>query len=164
MRKRDPHLWTLGLSILLSLFTQAWAIDQVVFERNEQQIEVEGRVLVTAADGGLLLLAPSGRLWSIVCEEIITHKTNTKPFKPVDPEAMAQLMISELPSDFEVHTTAHYVICFNTSHAYAQWSGALFERLYRAFTNYWNRRGLKLQEPEFPLVALVLADYHRITS
>ncbi|NQU23584.1 MAG: DUF1570 domain-containing protein, partial [Candidatus Nealsonbacteria bacterium] len=40
---------------------------------------------------------------------------------------------------------------------YAQWCGALFERLYLAFTNYWSRKGFDLAEPEFPLVAVVFA-------
>jgi hypothetical protein len=32
------------------------------------------------------------------------------------------------------------------------------ERLYKAFTNYWEKQGLEIQEPEFPLPVLVFAD------
>ncbi len=35
---------------------------------------------------------------------------------------------------------------------------ALFEQLYRGFTNYWSRQGFELDKPRFPLVALVFAD------
>ena len=51
--------------------------------------------------------------------------------------------------------TKHYVICTSARRQYAQWCGALFERLYLSFHNYWKQRGMKLAEPEFPLVALV---------
>src|SRR5262249_27836675 len=50
------------------------------------------------------------------------------------------------------------VLCFNTSRAYAQWCGSLFERLFSAFQNYWSNRGFELNEPASPLVALVFAD------
>jgi hypothetical protein len=33
--------------------------------------------------------------------------------------------------------------------------GGLYERLYAAFYNYWQRRKVELRDPEFPLVALV---------
>jgi hypothetical protein len=64
-------------------------------------------------------------------------------------------LLGELPSGFDIHTTNHYLICYNTSREYAAWCGALFERLYKAFTNSWTRRGLKLHESEFPLVAII---------
>ena len=60
-----------------------------------------------------------------------------------------------MPAGFEVLQTHHYLICYNTSRDYAAWCGALFERLYMAFTNFWSRKGMKLHEPEFPLVAIV---------
>ena len=67
-------------------------------------------------------------------------------------------MLAELPEGFQVYTTVHYVICYNTSKTYAQWCGALYERLYRGFTNFWSRRGFKIREPDGPLVALVFKD------
>ena len=63
-----------------------------------------------------------------------------------------------MPKGFEVYQTTHYLIFHNTSRAYAQWCGALFERLYTAFHNFWTHQGFELVEPEFPLVAVVFAD------
>jgi hypothetical protein len=34
----------------------------------------------------------------------------------------------------------------------------LFERLHGAFVNFWSRKGLPLQKPEFPLAAIVFGD------
>jgi hypothetical protein len=71
---------------------------------------------------------------------------------------MAAALLAELPEGFRIHKTANYIICYNTSREYAQWCGGLLERLQRAFTNYWQHRGLDLHEPELPLVAIVFAD------
>jgi hypothetical protein len=42
--------------------------------------------------------------------------------------------------------------------------GALFERLYGAFTNYWSRRGFELHDPEFPLVVVVFGQRPAYTA
>lgn len=67
-------------------------------------------------------------------------------------------MKQELPAGFRFHETKHYLICYNTSDAYAQWCGGLFERLYGAFTNYWTEREMPLVEPTFPMIAVVFSD------
>lgn len=148
---------------LLSVLCFGWAgpaaaLDHVVLKRDGRQIHVDGRLLVTAQDGGLLLLARDGVLWAVPPEEQVKHTSDQVPFRPLTRDEMSQRLLAELPNGFSVHPTAHYLICYNTSRAYAQWCGALFERLYRAFTNYWSRKGFDLSKPEFPLVAIVFAD------
>ena len=135
----------------------ARAVDDVTFQRDARQRHVTGKLLVTAKDGGLLLLAPDGTLWNIEPQEIIAHKQDEKPFMPLGQAAAGKEVLAELPPGFEIYTTAHYVICHNTSRAYAQWVGALYERLYAAFMNYWKNRGFKLHEPELPMLVLVFA-------
>lgn len=126
--------------------------------REGRETVVTGRLLVTAEDGGLLLESPDGVLWAVQPQEIVEHKTDDAPFRALTTDELARQMLAGLPSGFEVYTTSHYLICYNTSREYAVWCGALFERLYRAFTNYWSRKGFELHEPEFPLVAVVFGD------
>jgi len=126
-----------------------------VFEQQGQTHEIEGKVIVTAADGGKLLLAPDGAVWAVEPDQLQSHEKTAAPFEPLDADQLEAQLRSNLPAGFEVHRTARYMICYNTSRAYAQWCGALFERLYRAFHNFWQRRGLELHPPEFPLVAVV---------
>lgn len=119
---------------------------------------VTGRLLVEAEDGGLLLQAADGALVTVTPEELVKHTSDDVEFKPLTGEQIAAEILPTLPPGFKVHTTAHYVVIYNTSQAYAQWCGTLYERLYKAFTNFWTRKGFKLHEPEFPLVAMVFAD------
>ena len=102
--------------------------------------------------------ARDGVLWAIPPEELVSHTSDSTPFKPFGRDEMVKRMKAELPAGFRVHQTAHYLIFYDTSPAYAQWCGSLFERLYLAFTNFWSRKGFELHEPEFPLVAIVFAD------
>lgn len=134
------------------------AIEHVVVRKDGAETHVSGKVLVTAKDGGILLLQADGTLWTIPPAEQARRSRDEVPFTPLSSEELAQKLLAELPAGFSVHRTQHYVVCYNTSRAYAQWCGSLFERLYRSFFNYWTRRGFVLREPDFPLVAVVFAD------
>jgi hypothetical protein len=121
-------------------------------------MQVEGRLLVTAQDGGVLLAARDGVLWAVTPDELVQTRSDPTPFKPLTANEMSAKLLAELPKGFDRHQTAHYLILYNTSRAYAEWCGSLFEQLHRAFTNYWTRKGFQLAQPEFPLVAIVFAD------
>lgn len=119
---------------------------------------VSGRILTIAADGGLLLESADGRLWTIEKEQLAEREPTEEEFRPLTTEALGRQLVTELGADCEIVTTKHYVVCSRAGRPYAQWCGALFERLYVAFQNYWKQRGVKLHEPEFPLIALVFAN------
>jgi hypothetical protein len=134
------------------------AAEHISIQRGGAEQHISGRIVVESQDGGLLLLSPDGSLWAIQPEEIVRRKSDAAPFELLDREALARQVLSELPPGFETHDTAHFLICYNTSKAYAQWCGALYERLYRAFFSYWSQREFDLRDPEAPLVAIVFAD------
>ena len=115
-----------------------------------------GNVLVEAQDGGILLESRNQTIWALQPEDILSRKALETTPNPLDKDELAEQLREELPG-VRIHHTKHYVICYNTTRAYAEWSGALFERLHRAFINYWSRRGLDLTETP-PLVALVFRD------
>lgn len=136
----------------------ARAVEQVSLRRGDEELQVTGRVLVTAEDGGLLFETTAGALLTIEPADLVRRSSNDRPFAPLDAEQLAEQVLAELPAGFDAHRTAHYVVCYNTSRSYAQWCGGVFERLYGAFTNFWTRRDFELPAPEFPLVAIVFAD------
>ena len=147
------------LTALIFVFSHAAeGVEHVVLNRARKQHFVSGRVVIEAQDGGLLLQAADGFLWAVQSTELVKRSEDEASFQPKSKTELSTDLLTELSSEFQVHTTAHYVVCHNTSRQYAQWCGALYERLYRAFHNYWKRRGLKLHEPEFPLVSLVFKD------
>lgn len=145
----------LSLALVLTGAAACRALDQVVVERGGQRLNLSGKVQVEAEDGGLLLLAADGVLWTIPKEELVSRRSDEKPLVPLDRGEVGKQVLATLPAGFKIHATKHYLICYNTSPAYAQWVGALYERLFSAFFNYWSRRGAELHEPEFPLPVIV---------
>ena len=152
------------LLLCLGLTDFAPALDNVVLKRDNREVQVAGRIVVEAQDGGLALLARDGTIWTVQPEELVRRTADDLPFKPFSREEMARHLLKELPEGFDVHSTTRYLIFYNTSRAYASWCGSLFERLYMAFTNYWTRKGFELSTPEFPLVAIVFADKRSYTE
>ncbi len=161
MKKSSHRVATVVFASLLlaaAFCSVALAMDEVTFRADGKERHEAGRTLVTAQDGGFLLQGRDGRLWPIGPDELISKKEDDRPFTPFTKDELARRMLAELPKGFETYSTTHYLICYDTSRGYAQWCGALFERLYGAFNNLWTRKGFELHEPEFPLVAVVFAD------
>ncbi|MFV2068257.1 MAG: DUF1570 domain-containing protein [Pirellulales bacterium] len=155
------HRIRFGLICLLAstpLAGPAWGLDRVVLRRDQQQQRIDGIRVATTDEGGLLLLDRQGVLWAVEPDELLRHTEDTAPYKPLSRAEMETVLLGNLPAGFEVHTTAHYLVCHNTSRAYVRWTGALLERLYGAFINYWRKRGFRLHESRFPLVVVVFAD------
>jgi hypothetical protein len=151
------------LCFLLPIPSPAAALEYVVARRAVGEDEfreehISGKLLIEAEDGGLLLQTAAGALVTVTPEELVKHSSDRVEFRPLTSEQIAAEILQTLPDGFKVHTTTHYVVIYNTTQAYAQWCGALYERLYKAFTNFWTRKGFKLHDPEFPLVAMVFAD------
>jgi hypothetical protein len=157
-RPQSPWLLVLVFALMGGLSPRPGAaLEHARIRRGGEEQDLAGQVEVEAADGGILLLAPDGGLHPIAKEDLISRRSDERPFKPLSQAELARQLARELPG-FHAHQTQHYLIYYNTSPAYARWVGSLFEGLYKAFYNYWTRRGAVLHEPQFPLVALVFND------
>ena len=95
-----------------------------------------------------MVLSADGELWSFQPDEIVSYRADDTQFVPLTAEEAGAAMLKRLPEGFEVYSTAHYVICHNTSRAYAQWCGALYERLYTGFISFWSHKGITLHDME----------------
>jgi hypothetical protein len=132
--------------------------EEIVALHEGRRQELQGRVLVEATAGDVLLQTDDGTLWLLQSDQILTREKLDEPFIPVTQDKLAERLLADLPGGFRIHRTPHYVVCYNTSRAYAQWTSSLLERLYKAFTNYWENQGFELEEPEFSLPVLVFND------
>jgi hypothetical protein len=128
------------------------------FNVDDVQRESIGEVVQEYKDG-MLFLTPDGQLWTLRDKQIVSRQPSAEAMQPLSSDEIYQQFREQLVPGFQVYKTRHYVIVYNTSAAYATWVGELFERLYRGFYNYWQRQHrLDLQEPRFPLVAVVFRD------
>ena len=107
-------------------------MDRVIIKRDGVRRVLDGRVLVSATDGGVLMETRDGVFWMCQPEEIESKESDARPFERLDAREAAEQALKSLPAGFKVHNTAHYVICYNTTEIYARWCGALYERLFDA--------------------------------
>jgi hypothetical protein len=89
----------------------AFGLDYVTLRQDDKPIRVEGRVIVTAQDGGLLLLGRDGVIWTVEPKDLVNHTKDPTPFQPLSAEETAKRVLAGLPRGFEAHHTTHYVIC-----------------------------------------------------
>lgn len=134
------------------------AMDVVVVKTDSGQKTLEGQIIVTAQDGGVVLQDRINALHPVTPEEMISKTSDQRLFTFYTPEEIKTVMLSELPSGFNVHQTANYLVFYNTSAAFAQWSAGLFERLHDVFYNFWKSKSIELKSPPMPLIAIIFAD------
>ena len=158
-----PRVLLVGLSLLLcGVAPPETVLEQITFDDDGTPRTISGRVVVKAVDGGLLVQERDGRLWTVTSEVLGKRVATTTPFRPEAPEELGKRLAAELDKSvapgFHVTRTRHYTIVSSADPRFARWTGRLFERLRTAFVAYWKGRGVKLADPEFPLVAIVLKD------
>lgn len=112
---------------------------------------VEGLPLLWSTDH--VLLARDGRIWNFKPDELRHVRQTSATFQSFSAAEVRSRLAGELGKAFEISGTGHYLV----AHAPGQrdyWSKR-FEDLYRSFVHYFRVRGFRLDEPEFPLVAIV---------
>lgn len=137
----------------------------VVDFRNEagKQTSVDGRILVRATDGGLLVEDRAGRLWTIPMRHLDGVNSTDRPFQLLTADQLGNTLVSEarsagIDAEFSVHETDHYVIAASTPHVYSEWTGQLLERMQIAFRSYWKNRHFELHSAPASLPVLILSD------
>ncbi len=118
-----------------------------------------GRSLARDSQGGMVLQTNGGAIYVIPGEDVLNRKSDDRPFKPLTSEELSERLLTELPNNFRTHSTKHYVLAYDTSREYAEWTSSLLEGLQKALVRYWKREGLKLKEPEFFLPIVIHRSY-----
>ena len=102
----------------------------------------------------VMLLSRDGWLWDFAPREASDFRNVSNSFSSYPASILRTRLQSELGAEFEVSSTGHYLVVHPRGQR-EQWSER-FERLYRNFLVYFKVRGFQLNEPEFPLIAVVL--------
>lgn len=122
---------------------------------------LEGRVVVRAADGGMLLQLDDQRLEVLRPAAVRSLRPVEGAVAPLPPRELGTRILADLPEGFSFLVTDHYVVCHDTPKPYAEWCGALFERLHGAFIAHWRKAGLEVASPPHPLVVVIFSDRER---
>lgn len=119
-----------------------------------------GQVLAEDSVGNRFFETDDGGQYLIAAADVIETSEDDRPFAPADPDTIGERLVADLGPNFRVHTTKHYVVIYDTSREYAEWTSSLLEGLYKALVSYWKKQGVKLDEPRFPMPVVI----HRSTQ
>ena len=98
-------------SLLIALFLAGWTgsspgLEHVKLKYQKQEVEIAGRVLVEAQDGGLMVQTRDGTIWNVQPEDLIRRARDDVAFRPFSAEEMSRQIVAELPSGFDAYRTA----------------------------------------------------------
>lgn len=154
-----PGLGIRVICCILAFTATTQAAERIRYKTaDDKEIEIVGEALVTAQDGGQMILTDDGKMLIVQPETVVSRETTPEPLVAVDEEEIGRRLLADLPNGFSIYRTKNYVIAHNTHDGYVRWVGGLFESLHRGFHAYFKNQGMALSEPRFPLVALVFAD------
>jgi hypothetical protein len=114
--------------------------------------KVLGRPLSWTPDR-VFLLARDGRLWDCAPAEAKDYRQSTEQFRSLTKNEMRGQLQREFGQAFDVTSTGNYLVVHPAGEE-SKWAQR-FETLYRSFLHYFQARGMRLQAPIFPLVAVV---------
>ena len=137
----------------------ALALDYVTIQENGKKITREGRIIARDTGGAIVLEERDGYWRMIQPKEIVRQWSDDTEFTPYTRAELRKRLKAEFPKEFHFIDTKRYIIVSDTTIVYATWCGKLLEQLDTAFLDHWRENGFEISEPEFPLVAVIFADY-----
>ncbi len=124
----------------------------IMIEANVRGKHVEGLPLAWD-EGQIHLLARDGYLWEFRPDEARDLRKTAPAFRSYSFAELRSALQRELAGRLDLTSTAHYLVAHPRG-AGKKWADR-FEELYRSFVHYFAVRGLKLKDPDFPLIAVV---------
>lgn len=114
--------------------------------------------VVAQSDKNFWLMGQDGWLHMLPTADVVKFHQISPQFNSWTAAVLRDKLRHDFGKPFEIVGTRHYTVCAvggQSSRAYAE----IFEELFRSFQMYFSVRGFKINEPEFPLVAIVFPDY-----
>jgi hypothetical protein len=101
----------------------------------------------------VILLGRDGRLLHFAPSEASNYRETASDFRPYPANMLRGELEAELGRAYEVSGTGHFLVAHPRGEK--DYWAERFEEMYRSFVAYFSVRGFNLQQPPFPLVAVV---------
>jgi len=142
--------------VLMTVAQVALAAEPALLMLEDKLQTYQGK-LAAANQDVCWLLAEDGKLERVELSNVVRYGKARRKFRPLSSSQLRDQLQRQWGTAYEVSGTQHYLVC--AAKGQARQYTKLFEQVYRSFYVYCSTRGFRLQEPEFPLVAIVLPDY-----
>jgi hypothetical protein len=108
-------------------------------------------------------MGQDGQLHGVMNDKVKKYRQVAPQFNVWSASVLRDQLRREFGKSYDVVGTRHYTVCAigeKKARTYAE----TLEELYRSFHMYFSVRGFKMNEPEFPLVAVVFPEYGSFAS
>ncbi len=136
-------------------FGAAGTLPDVMVALDYQAKQYEGKPLAVD-DRRILLLGRDGRLWDLPAAAGNRARQTAPAFRPFSPSETRAALLRELGSGFEVSGAGLYMVAHPAGQR-DRWADR-FDEFYRSFVHYFTVRGMAVDPPPAPLVAIVCRD------
>jgi hypothetical protein len=123
--------------------------------QNGTKSTLQGELVTHHPSLGHLILNADGELKVVSPDEFVSLETLESTLVPTPPKELGEKLLKDMPAGSKYFVTENYVVCYNTTETYARWNAGLYEQRLKGFLKFWGSKGLKLQKPRFPLIALI---------
>ncbi|MCA9184815.1 MAG: DUF1570 domain-containing protein [Pirellulaceae bacterium] len=102
-----------------------------------------------------ILLGRDGQLYEFDTHDAGSREKLSDTFAGYSQSEMRAALVREFGERYEVSATGHYLVVHPAGQS-SVWPER-FEKLYRSMTHYFQTRGIRAEQPQFPLVAVVFS-------
>ena len=150
------------ITFALGLLVSQDAISQeVTIKVNSKGREYIGQPLINTGNE-MVLLRRDGRISVLPIKNQKSYKVVSQSFKPFEKEQIRRKLQKEFGGKYQVSITRNFVVVHPPGD-YQDWAMP-FENLFQRFRNYFSSRGLKIGNPEFPMIAVVLRTHREFAK
>ena len=122
----------------------------------DMPVEISGRILIEAQDGGVLLEERNGRIRQLTPAVIESKTPSDVPFSAMSNDELGNDLLSQVQAGFEIHQTDHYVICSSSAEEYAQFVGKLLEKVFDQYFEFMGEQEIAVRQPAGKLPVIIL--------
>ncbi len=65
-----------------------WGVEHVTLRRDGEEQQISGKLVVEAADGGVLIQTPDGRLWAVEPQDLVKRSSDDTAYTPLTREQL----------------------------------------------------------------------------
>lgn len=157
LRRLDRIGLVVGLVLCLCLFSSNEAVAQkqpnITIKVSKNKKAYVGKPISWNGDE-LLMLRRDGRVSTLSVKSEKGYSKVADGFRPYTVAEVSARLRKEFGSGYQVSATQNFVVVHPRGD-YSVWA-LPFQRLYERFKLYFTSRGFQLQQPKFPMVAVVL--------
>ena len=92
-------LFLSGLLCMAALSTVLMAVETITFRNGDQQRTEVGKILIEAQDGGVMLQADDGHIWTLQPENIVSRESSDADFESINADEMERRLLEQMSDD-----------------------------------------------------------------